>query len=305
MMPKKVVEVRDLVKRYGETLALSGISFDIYRGEIFAMVGPNGAGKTTTVEILACLRAPTSGRVKILGMDPATHSEEIKRRIGMLPQEFNTFSRLTVEENVSLIAKIYDSRAEVRQILEDLGLLEVRKKKFGELSGGMKRRVGIAMALVSDPEIIFLDEPTTGLDPQARLELWQMIRKLKERGVTVFLTTHYMEEVEALADRASLILRGRILATDSVPSLIRRYGGGFRIVVRGKKPAEVLRKLGGKVISVDGKTLAVFETQEEMLYAFLKLRKLRLEAEMAEPSMNEVFLNLAGGRINERGELVA
>jgi len=303
-MVRKVIEVKNLVKRYGDILALSGVSFEVYRGETFALVGPNGAGKTTTVEILECLRIPTSGEARVLGMDVTEQAEEIKRRIGVLPQEFSTFERLTVEENVSLIAKIYNREDNVRRILETFGLWDVRKRMFGSLSGGMKRRVGVAMALVSEPEIVFLDEPTTGLDPQARQDLWQVIRELRRKATTVFLTTHYMEEVEALADRASLILSGRILVTDSVSKLISRYGGGFRINTRGRKAAQLLRKLGGEVVSQNGEVTAVFKSQGEALEALLILRKSGIEARMIEPSMNEVFLNLAGGRINERGEMV-
>ncbi|MEM2250604.1 MAG: ABC transporter ATP-binding protein [Candidatus Hadarchaeales archaeon] len=303
-MRRKVIEVRNLVKRYGNILALSGVSFDVYRGEIFTMVGPNGAGKTTTVEILECLRNPTSGNVKIFGMDIEGHEEEIKQRIGVLPQEFGTLERLTVEENVRFIAKIYERRVDVSNILQTLGLLEHRKRKFGELSGGMKRRVGIAMALASCPEIIFLDEPTTGLDPQARQELWQTIKNLRKEGMTIFLTTHYMEEVEALADRAALILNGKILITDSVRSLISKYGGGFRVSISEKRGIRILRKVGEKIVQQDGKTTAFFKSREDMLEAFLYLSRHGLKPEMKEPSMNEVFLNLAGGRINEHGELI-
>lgn len=302
---RKVIEVRNLVKRYGEIIAVDGISFEVYHREIFSLVGPNGAGKTTTVEILECLRKPTSGTARVLGKNVTEHEMEIKERIGVLPQDFNAFERLTVEENVALIAKIYDSEENIRKVLETLGLWEIRKRKFGELSGGTKKRVGIAMALVSEPEIIFLDEPTTGLDPQGRREVWETLKALREVGKTIFLTTHYMEEVETLADRASLMVRGKILATGSVPSLISKYGGGFRILTgKNEKALYLLKKAGAEISLRDGEVLAEFDSRNTMLRTFLLLQKKGLPSRIVEPSMNEVFLNLAGGRINERGELV-
>lgn len=294
------------MKRYGETIAIDGISFEVYHGEIFSLVGPNGAGKTTTVEILECLRKPTSGIARVLGRNVTEHEVEIKERIGVLPQDFNAFERLTVEENISLIAKIHDSEKKVKEILETLELWETRKRKFGELSGGMKRRVGIAMALVSEPEIIFLDEPTTGLDPQGRREVWETLKALRGVGTTIFLTTHYMEEVETLADRVSLMVNGRILATGPVPSLITKYGGGFRILTKkNEKALHLLEKAGAEISLRDGEILAEFGSRNVMLRTFLLLHRKGLPSQIVEPSMNEVFLNLAGGRINERGELIA
>lgn len=205
-MPKKVVvEVEKLVKQYKDVLAVDEISFDIHQGEIFSLVGPNGAGKTTTVEILECLRKPTDGSAKVLGLDVVEDGAKIKKRIGVMPQDFNTFERLTVKENVELVAQIYGMRGKAKEALGTLGLWQIKDRKFHTLSGGMKRRVGFCMALVSDPELLFLDEPTTGLDPQARKDSWDVMRSLKDMGKTVFLTSHYMEEVERLSDRAAVI----------------------------------------------------------------------------------------------------
>lgn len=305
---KKVIEVKNLVKKYGDVIAVNGISFDVFRGEIFSLVGPNGAGKTTTVEILECLRSPTSGSVKILGLDVARDEAKIKKRIGVVPQEFNTFERLTVRENVELIARIYGVKRELRRDLERLGLWEVRNKRFETLSGGMKQRVGIAMALVNEPELLFLDEPTRGLDPQARRELWETIKDLKKAGATILLTTHYMEEVEALADRAAIIVRGKLVATGAVDELVAKYGGDIKIVVKGEKRARGILKRFTKKVSVDerGEITGMFQDRKRVARALLPLYKLpgKCRIDMIEPSMEDVFLRVVGGKIDERGELV-
>lgn len=308
-MAKKVIEVRKLVKKYGNLVAVDGISFDVYRGEIFSLVGPNGAGKTTTVEILECIRSPTSGSVRILGLDIARDEAKIKRRIGVVPQGFNTFERLTVKENVELITRIYGARGSLQRSLKRLGLWDVRNKKFEALSGGMKQRVGIAMALASGPELLFLDEPTTGLDPQARRQLWETIRDLKKVGTTILLTTHYMEEVEALADRAAIIVRGRLRATGAVDELVAKYGGDMKVVVRGEKRAKSIMKRFTKKVLTDeqGNIVGVFRDREGVVRALLPLYKLtgKFRIDVIEPSMEGVFLQVAGGRIDERGELVS
>lgn len=306
---KKVIEVEKLTKRYGNVTAVNGISFDVFHGEIFSLVGPNGAGKTTTVEILECLRKPTSGTAKVFGFDVVREERKIKRRIGVMPQEFNTFDRLTVRENVELVAKIYGVKAGLKQTLESLGLWGVKDKKYEALSGGMKRRVGIAMALVSKPELLFLDEPTTGLDPQARRELWETIKSLKKMGVTIFLTTHYMEEVEALSDRASIIVKGRLLSTGTVDELVSKYGGEMKIVVKGEKRAREILKKFTKNVSVDesGSFVGTFQSREVVARALLPLYRSskKYKIDVVEPSMEDVFLRVAGGKIDERGELIS
>jgi ABC-2 type transport system ATP-binding protein len=307
-MPKKIIEVNGLTKKYGDLTAVDNISFDVYHGEIFSMVGPNGAGKTTTVEILECLRNPTSGTAKVFGMDLARNETRIKKRIGVVPQEFNTFDRLTVKENVELVAKIYGSNPDLKKILGGLGLWEERKKRYESLSGGMKRRVGIAMALASDPELLFLDEPTTGLDPQARRELWETIKGLKRKGVTIFLTTHYMEEVEALSDRAAVIMNGKLFATGTVDDLVSKYGGETKIVTRGERRARaVLKRFTKNVyVSESGNIVGKFQDRVKVAKALLPLYKLpKCKIDVVEPSMNDVFLRVAGGRINERGEMMS
>lgn len=307
-MPEKVIEVEELVKRYKTVVAVNGVSFDVYQGEIFSLVGPNAAGKTTTVEILECLRTPTSGSATVLGLDVLKEETHIKKRIGVMPQDFNAFERLTVKENVELIAKIYNVKPDLKQVLGELGLWEARDRKFEALSGGMKRRLGISMAVVSDPELLFLDEPTTGLDPQARRETWEVIKRLRKVGKTVVLTSHYMEEVEHLSDRAAVIVQGDIIAQDTVDSLILQYGGGFKVRVakKDKKVEELFTQVAEKVYTDENEVVGIFPTRQKASKALASVYQLGDEyvVDIVEPSMDDVFAQLAGGRVDERGELI-
>ncbi len=308
-MSEKIIEVENLTKKYGDLTAVDNISFDVFRGEIFSLVGPNGAGKTTTVEILECLREPTNGEAKIFDLDISEKEEKIKKRIGVMPQEFNTFERLTVSENIKLMERIYGNDGNIEKILKKLELWEEKDRNFDGLSGGMKRRVGIAMALISDPELLFLDEPTTGLDPQARVKLWDMIKSLKKSGVTIFLTTHYMEEVEELSDRASIMLGGKILSTERVETLISEYGGNVKIVVQNEGGAQAILEEFTDDVFVDENenTVGIFESRKKAAEAHLSLYEQLSEkarVNVVEPSMDDVFLQVAGGSINESGELV-
>ncbi|MFW5933047.1 MAG: ABC transporter ATP-binding protein [Candidatus Hadarchaeota archaeon] len=304
-----MIQVNDLTKIYDDLVAVDHVSFDVHRGEIFSLVGPNGAGKTTTVEILECLRNPTEGQAEIFGYDVVGESEEVKERIGVMPQEFNTFDRLTVRENVELVGGIYGRSENLDEVYEDLGLSEESDKNFEELSGGMKRRVGIAMALAGNPDVLFLDEPTTGLDPRARRELWDTIKGLKDLGVTIVLTTHYMEEVEELSDRAGIILDGNLLSVDSVEDLISEYGEDVKIVVRDSGEARnILERYTKDVFSEEtGEFVGRFESMRHAAEAHFQLYKElsgQLDVELVGPSMEDVFLNVAGGRIDESGKLI-
>ena len=222
-----VVQVENLSKKYGENLAVNGVSFNLTKGEVFAFLGPNGAGKTTTVEILECLRNPTGGKARILGYDVSKRPDqaEIRKRIGVLPQDFNAIDRLTVRENIDYFGAMFKTRLDADQLIEQVDLKDKRDEQFKKLSGGLKQRVGLAVALVNDPLIVFLDEPTTGLDPRARREVWGVIERLKKQGKTVFLTTHYMDEAEYLADTVSIIDHGQIIASGTPDTLIDTYGG--------------------------------------------------------------------------------
>lgn len=300
-----VIEVNNLVKNYGSVRAVDSISFSVRKGEIFTLIGPNGAGKTTTIEILECLRKPTSGEARVFGYDVKKDEDKIKKVIGVVPQEFSSFDNLTVLENVRLIADIYGKKDRLKEYLEIFNLWEIRNKRFKTLSGGMKKRVAICMALVSDPEIIFLDEPTTGLDPEARREIWKLIKKLKESGKTIFLTTHYMEEAEKLSDTVCVIIGGKIVAKDSVVELLKKHGGDHKVLVRHRNDValEVLRKHASYVKILEDSVIGFFPTRKEAAMALMNLYSMDIDAELISPTMEDVFIRLIGRRINERGEI--
>ncbi len=231
-MGENVIEVRSLAKKYGSFTAVDDISFNVEKGEVFAFLGPNGAGKTTTVEILECLKTPTSGMVSLLGLNLKKDEMAIKEKIGVLPQSFNAFDWLTVRENIDYFGQMYRKHGNVDELIETFDLKDKRNTLFKNLSGGLKQRVGIAIALINDPEVVFLDEPTTGLDPRARREVWGAIKALKGQGKTVFLTTHYMDEAYYLADRIDILNRGKIIAEGTPEDLINTYGGGNTLIIR-------------------------------------------------------------------------
>ena len=223
------ISVVDLVKRYEDVTAVDGLSFTVEVGEIFGLLGPNGAGKSTTINILSGILEPTSGRATVLGFDVQSESAEVKERIGVCPQEPAFFPYLTGRENVELIGDLHlmsgkELKERTDYLLDAVGLGEASSRRTGKYSGGMVRRASLAMALVHDPEIAFLDEPTVGLDPQSRRATWDLIRGLKERGRTVILTTHYIEEAEALADRVGIIDHGKLIALDTPRALMEEHG---------------------------------------------------------------------------------
>jgi ABC-2 type transport system ATP-binding protein len=308
---EKIIEVHNLAKEYGSIKAVDDVSLEIRAGEVFALVGPNGAGKTTLVEILECLRTPTDGEASILGYSVVDEPQEVKRRIGVVPQSFETFGRLTVEENVSLIGGLYDGGRSVDDVLSELGLSEWGETRFSDLSGGLKRRTGIAMAMISDPEVLFLDEPTTGLDPSARRQTWEQISHLTSRGTTVVLTTHYMEEVEQLADRAALLVEGSVEAVGAVDTLVDHYGGAVRLTVATddtKEDSEIeatLREATDTTFRTDGGDLVgVFDEHDRAQKIFGQLNESEGAAsiELTSAGMEEVFLRLAGGTVDEGGD---
>lgn len=235
------IEVRRLVKRYGSLAAVDGIDVVVPEGTVFAFLGPNGAGKTTTGEILEGLRRATSGEVRVLGLDPWTHGAEIHRQIGVIPQEFRFFEKIQPREAIAYYADLFGVRADPTDLLKRVGLLDKARDRFETLSGGQKQKLGLALSLVNNPRVCFLDEPTTGLDPQARRSIWEVIRALQREGRTVFLTTHYLEEAELLADRVAIINHGRIIADGTPEDIIRAHGQPDRIVVDG--PASLARYL--------------------------------------------------------------
>jgi ABC-2 type transport system ATP-binding protein len=312
MAEDAVIEVEGLTKTYGSTVAVDDVSFGVGRDEVFALVGPNGAGKTTLVEILECLRTPTSGSASVLGYDVATEASAVKSRIGVLPQSFHTFDRLTVHENVAMAAGMYDDGLPVETVLEQLDLESYADTRFSALSGGYQQRTGLAMALVGDPEVLFLDEPTTGIDPAARRNTWSQIERLAEMGTTVVLTTHYMEEVEQLADRAALLVDGALIALDSVPNLVDAYGGDVKLVVRaGRDPIEggvesSLRSAATEVYRTEsGDLVGLFEDRSRAQDAFSRLHDLAesRSIDLVSAGMDDVFLRLAGGTLDAGGDL--
>lgn len=298
------VEVDSLVKRYGALLAVDSVSFTVPRGEIFAFLGPNGAGKTTTIEILECLRKPTSGRAWVLGYDVMKNAKKIKRKIGVLPQDFNTFERLTVRENLHYFRQMYGGGLDIDRLVELVGLSDKAKELYKNLSGGLKQRLGVAIALVNDPELVFLDEPTRGLDPKARRETWGIIKTLREEGKTVFLTTQYMEEAQYLADTVMIINRGRIVASGSPNELISKSGIDSVLVVRGGgKAALDLLEMGKIVATLDqrsGDVTVTLKDKSSLVDAIMALGKggLRFEElEIKRPSLEDVFLQLTGEKL--------
>ena len=217
---KKIIEVKDLVKNYGDFEAVKSISFDVMEGEIFGLLGPNGAGKSTTLEIIETLREKTSGKVLVDGLDLDTSPNDIKKIIGVQLQTSGYYPSLKLTELLDLFAGLYNKQIDVNYYLNLVNLTDKAKAKYKELSGGQKQRFSVATTLINKPKIIFLDEPTTGLDPQARRNLWDLIREIRKNGTTVIITTHYMDEAEVLCDRVAVIDSGRIIAIDSPDKLI-------------------------------------------------------------------------------------
>ncbi|MDA4128276.1 MAG: ABC transporter ATP-binding protein [Thaumarchaeota archaeon] len=307
-MPEATITVEHLVKKYGDLTAVDDISFEVQSGEIFAFLGPNGAGKTTTVEILECLRPPTSGEVRVLGQSVTDRKgvEQIKKRVGILPQEFAALDRLTVEENLKLFAAMYDKSASVSQLIDMFGLRDKTKVRFTNLSGGLKQRVGIAASLVNNPDLVFLDEPTTGLDPEIRRATWQIINDLRKRGKTIFLTTHYMDEAQELANRIAIIVKGKIATIGTPEELIAKFGGEKLIVFKngGDSLFGTLHRFFDNVSNVNGDVTIPYTDVRDLQVALSAMteRGIRAEMEIKTPRLDDVFLKLAGFRITEGGE---
>jgi ABC-2 type transport system ATP-binding protein len=304
------IRVDGLTKRYGELIAVNSISFTVDRGEIFAFLGPNGAGKTTTVEMLECLRKPTSGKAFVLGSDISKDQEEIKKRTGVLPQDFYTYERLTVKETIQYFAGMFNSHPDVDGLIKLVDLEDKKNAQFKHLSGGLKQRLGIAVALVNDPELIFLDEPTSGLDPKARHGVWHLIDGLHKRGKTVFLTTHYMEEAEVLADRVGIIHNGKIVALDATDRLISDYGKKNLLILKKTDPGIIptIEKLGieanydeatGDVTVHLNHAIAV----SDILHALSSSSTPFGELQLKRSSLEDVFLNLTGETLEEESRI--
>jgi len=251
MESKKIITVRDLVKNYGQFQAVKAISFDVMEGEIFGLLGPNGAGKSTTLEIIETLREKTSGQVIVDGFDLDKKPSEIKKIIGVQLQTSGYYPGLNLTQLIQLFCGLYNREVDPKELLESVNLRDKAKAKFKELSGGQKQRFSVATTLINQPRIIFLDEPTTGLDPQARRSLWELVKNIRQRGTTVIITTHYMDEAEYLCDRVAIIDAGKIVALDNPDKLIDDLiAGGF------DRPKEMkLANLEDVFISLTGHSL--------------------------------------------------
>jgi ABC-2 type transport system ATP-binding protein len=272
IMRVTAVEVRGLRKSYDGVEAVRGIDFEIAAGEVFGLLGPNGAGKTSTVEILEGYRPRDSGSVSVLGIDPARAPSSWRQRIGVVPQTGDLFVNLTVIEQLELFAGYYEEPRSPEEVLKLVGLDEKRDARFRTLSGGQRRRLDLGVALVGDPELLFLDEPTTGFDPAARRTAWETIRSLRELGKTILLTTHYIEEAEQLADRVALLRRGEIVASGTPAELISSVPGteirfrrnGEETVLRTEDPVRALHELTSQALS-DGLKLEDLEVRRASL----------------------------------------
>lgn len=301
-----VIDVEKLTKRYGDLLAVNDISFTVRKGEVFAFLGPNGAGKTTTVEIIETIRTPTSGKVSLLGMDVTKKKRKIVRRIGVLPQGFSSFDRITVRETIQYYSRLFNCRnADIDGLIELANLKDKSKEQFKNLSGGLKQRLGIAIALVNNPDVVFLDEPTTGLDPRARREVWDVLLGLKKKGKTVFLTTHYMEEAELLADTVAIISRGSIVAMGSPEELIERNANYLALTLQSvdEKVFEIVQKMGFEPVKANHNNIKVRVQHPDDVQKILNTIKDAgasfLSLDVRKPNLEEVFLKLTGAALRE------
>ena len=299
-----VIEVEHLRKSYGTTVAVDDVSLEVEAGEIFGILGPNGAGKTTTVECIEGLRTPDRGRVRVLGLDPRTDRAELRQRVGVQLQSCELPDKMRVGEAVALYASFYRRPADGTQLLNELGLTAKRRSPVGRLSGGQKQRLSIALALIGDPEIAVLDELTTGLDPSARRDTWGLVEQIRERGVTVLLVTHFMEEAERLCDRLAVIDAGRVVATDTPQGLVERVGAGQRVRFRPSEPIDdaALSALPevtgverqGPVVVVTGTGAVLTAVTSVLARSQVVAHDLRVD----QASLDDAFVSLTGRRLD-------
>ena len=304
--PPPVIRVSGISKRYGPHVAVDDVSFDVAQGEIFGLIGPNGAGKTTTMECVEGIRRPEQGAISVLALDPFRQEHALQERIGVQLQESQLQKRIKVREAVHLWASLYPNPVDGDRLLDQLGLATKRNAWFMTLSGGQKQRLFIALALINDPEVVFLDELTTGLDPQARRAIWELVRNIRERGKTVFLTTHLMEEAERLCDRVAIIEHGRIIDIDSPARLVARHcpersvelatddeHAEARFLAVG--PVESVTRTGARYsIRGRGDDLAT-----ELIHCLADNRMRVTEFRTVAPTLEDVFLRLTGHSIRD------
>ncbi len=319
------VQVENLVKRFGSFTAVDGVTFSVDRGEVFGILGPNGAGKTTTLEIIESLQKPTEGRVTVLGLDVQANAAEVKARIGVQLQASAYYDYLNLKEILALLGSFYPNRVPPQTLLERVDLWDKQASRMGELSGGQKQRFAVAASLVNDPELVILDEPTTGLDPQARRNLWGLIKEINQRGVTVVLTTHYMDEAEYLCGRLAIMDHGQILALDTPRNLINQLeatytvkltmdkpmtlaqldslNGGIEVVQSGEQSGEYAEEQNGEgpgsvntyLLRLTNSPTALQTMLDEIAKADLGLENLQI----TPVTLEDVFLDLTGNELRD------
>ncbi len=308
--PDILIRARRLSKVFGEFVAVDGIDFDLARGEVFGFLGPNGAGKSSTMRMIGCVSPPSGGELTILGLDPVRHGPAIRARLGVVPQEDTLDVELTVRENLLVYGRYFGLRRDVirertARLLDFVQLSERAKDQVEPLSGGMKRRLTIARSLISDPEILLLDEPTTGLDPQARHVVWDRLYRLKQQGVTLVLTTHYMDEAEQLCDRLVVMDRGKIAAEGSPRELIARYSTPEVLELRfaldeQEQAAEKLADLPAERIEALADRILVYAVSGDEVLAAARSRGLEPQTSLVRRStLEDVFLRLTGRRLED------
>jgi ABC-2 type transport system ATP-binding protein len=306
-MPEPVIQVENLIKRYGELEAVRGVSFSVNEGEVFGLLGPNGAGKTTTVEILEGLRNLDGGRVSVCGLDPQRDAEKLKNEIGAALQSTSLPDKLKTFEAIKLFAGFYSRRRDPEELLKRFGLVEKRDTFYSKLSGGQKQRLALAMALVNNPRVLFFDEPTAGLDPQVRREIYDIIDELRREKKTIVMTTHYIEEAERLCDRVAIVDQGKVIALGTPNELKGRSGDKTRIEVRltRPEPPETLRALDGVTDCRDLNGGYALHNQRppQAIVSLVKYLEAQgnelVSLEIATPSLEDVFIELTGRRLRD------
>ena len=303
------LDVRGLVKRYGDVVAVDGLDLAVHAGECFGLLGPNGAGKTTTIEICEGLLAPDAGEVRVLGLDWKRNEMALRERLGIQLQESQFGEKITVEETIRLFRSFYENGLEVEEVLGMVQLEEKRKARVGTLSGGQKQRLSVACALVGDPDLVFLDEPTTGLDPQSRRQLWDLVDRMRQRGRTILLTTHYMEEAERLCDHVAIVDKGKVIALGTPRELIRSLGAEQVVhceLANGDGlPLDAFRVLPGVISArVDAGSYALqVNAAHETIPALLGLLGSHgtslTELRTHSPTLEDVFVSLTGRHLRE------
>ena len=306
------IEVSSLKKCYGDLKAVDGISFTVNKGEVFGLLGPNGAGKTTTIEILEGLREKDGGDVKVLGLDPWKNGYELHKKFGVIPQEFTFFEKTTPREAIIYYADLFNVKVDPDEILKEVLLEDSAKVNFDNLSGGQKQKTGLALSLVNTPELLFLDEPTTGLDPNARRAIWDVIRGLKAKGKTIILTTHYLDEAQQLCDRVAIMNHGHIVAMGTSDEIIKEHGSGERLEIHGsEKLADYIRANTELQVDYDKtkkEIIIPLRMKIDALAALAAAEQSKMdwgEIQTRQDSLDDVFVKLVSGMVNEQGEIAS